>query len=115
MTAFARIGDTGEHNLGELEERLTVIYPGQAFSVFSTPDLPAEVAKIINDNGFSVTVEDGDQFEKCQWLKVVDDFELPELEEDCSDEEWKAREELEQKLSELRQEYADALGQELLA
>ena len=113
MTAFTRIGDTGEHNLGELEERLTVIYPGQAFGIFSS--LPAEIAKLVNDNGFSVTVENGDVFEKCQWLKVVDDFELPELEEDCSDEEWKAREELEQKLSELRQKYTDSLGQELLA
>jgi hypothetical protein len=113
MAAFTRIGDTDEHNLGELEEKLTVIYPGQAFGIFSS--LPAEVAKLINDNGFSVTVQDGDQFEKCQWLKVVDDFELPELEEDCSDEEWEAREALEQKLSDLRQQYADALGQELLA
>jgi hypothetical protein len=113
MTAFTRIGDTGEHNLSALEEKLGAIYPGQAFSIFNS--LPAEVAKLINDNGFSVTVEDGDQFEKCQWLKVQDDFKLPELEEDCSDKEWEAREALEQKLSELRQEYADALGQELLA
>jgi hypothetical protein len=113
MIAFTRIGDTDEYNLGELEEKLTVIYPGHAFSIFSS--LPAEVAKLINDNGFSVTVENGDQFEKCQWLKVEDDFKLPELEEDCSDEEWEAREALEQKLSDLRQQYADALGQELLA
>jgi hypothetical protein len=40
---------------------------------------------------------------------------LGELEEDCSNEEWEAREELEQKLSELRQKYTDSLGQELLA
>jgi hypothetical protein len=113
MAAFTRIGDTDEHNLGELEEKLTVIYPGHAFSIFGS--LPPGIAKLINDNGFVVTVEDGDQFEKCQWLKVEDDFKLPELEEDCSDEEWEAREELEQKLSELRQEYADALGQELMA
>jgi hypothetical protein len=115
MAAFTRIGDTDEHNLSALEEKLGVIYPGRAFDIFSTDTLPTEIEKLIGDNGFVVTVEDGDQFEKCQWLKVVDDFELPELEEDCSDEEWKAREELEQKLSELRQEYADALGQELLA
>jgi hypothetical protein len=98
--AYSRIGGTNEYNLEYLEELLLQIYPGKAFSVFNSPDIPEDVAKIIGDNGFNVTVEDGDAYDKNQWLKVEDDFDLGQDDFD---------------LSKHRQKYADALAMELLA
>jgi hypothetical protein len=97
--AYSRIGNTGEHNLKYLEEKLLQIYPGKAFSVFSDPDIPDDVAKLVGDCGFRVTLEDGDVYDKCQWLKVEDDFDL----------------ETDFDLSGHRQAYADGLALELLA
>jgi hypothetical protein len=97
--AYARIGNTGEHNLSYLEFMLGEIYPGKAFSVFSDPAIPEDVAKIIGNCGFNVTVEDGDQYDRGQWLKVEDDFDL----------------ETDFDLSGHRQAYADGLAQELLS
>ena len=97
--AYTRVGNTGEYNLRELQEKLDAIYPGKSFSIFNDPDLPENVAKLVGDNGFNVTVEDGDVYEKNQWLRVEDDFDLG----DDFD------------LSLHRQAYADALAQELLS
>jgi hypothetical protein len=102
MAAYTRIGNTGEYNLRELQEKLDAIYPGKSFSIFNDPDLPENVAKLVGDNGFNVTVEDGDVYEKNQWLRVEDDFDL-------------GQDDLDFDLSELRQKYADLLAQELLS
>ena len=64
---YVRIGDTDEFNLEKLGERLESVYPGN-LSMFR--DLPSNIYEIIFTKGFNVHVEDGDNYEKCQWLKV---------------------------------------------
>lgn len=97
---YVRIGDTDEFNLEKLGERLESVYPGN-LSMFR--GLPSNIYEIICTKGFNVRVEDGDQYDKCQWLKVEDDFELPEL-----------NKVLEAQIDDMRVKYANELANDLI-
>lgn len=108
MAAFARLYGS----IDSLQENVERLYPGEAFNLVDKADIPQSVKDLINNNGYSVIVVEGDSYEPGLWLSVEDDFEIGEpLSDDVS--EWEEYEKICSTVSDLRQKYATAFAAEV--